>query len=56
MNRWQSAVVGAFFMGFACGYAFAPSTAHAVESYSSQLARIASAAESVARTLEKAAR
>lgn len=43
-------------LAFTFGYAFAPSTAHAVESYSSQLARVARAAERIADTLEKAAR
>lgn len=49
---YVAGLVWAFSLGMLC----APRTANAVESYSSQLARIAVAAERIASTLEKAAR
>lgn len=51
--RW---VLLALLAGFVLGHLIAPSIAHAAESYGSQLERIARAAESIARTLDKAAR
>lgn len=51
--RW---VALAFMLGVILGHLTGPTVAHAAESYGSQLERIARAAESIARTLEKAAR
>ena len=55
MRRAQDYCIG-LIAGALIGWATSPTVAHAAESYGSQLERIARAAESIARTLEKAAR
>jgi hypothetical protein len=54
-RRVRSFIAG-LALGVLLGWATSPAAARAAESYGSQLERIARAAESIARTLDKAAR